>query len=157
MLTQLIVTSVAVGARRPGTARQIALAKPPQFHIKNAVVLRGFLAKDADVPTSNHIQPDSYAVLTLCIESGVWNKAANKWIPQTARHTILCLGPYFCGFTRGMKQGDYVEVEGELRSTLIEEGTTLRNSLHVYEVHALTIRRLEVPAIGVDEGGAEDT
>jgi hypothetical protein len=35
MLTQLIVTSVAAGARRPGVARQIALAKPPQFHIKN--------------------------------------------------------------------------------------------------------------------------
>ncbi len=119
---------------------------------KNRVTLRGFLSKDAEVPTSNHIQPDSYAVLTLSIESGVWNKARNQWIPRTARHTVICPGPYFCGFTRGMKQGDYVEVEGELRSTLVEEGTTLRNSLHAYVVHALTIRRLEVPAIGVDEG-----
>ncbi|MHB1958332.1 MAG: hypothetical protein ACYCO5_04800 [Acidobacteriaceae bacterium] len=124
---------------------------------KNHVILRGFLSKDAEVPTSNHIQPDSYAVLTLSVESGVWNKAASKWIPQTTRHTILCPGPYFCGFTRGMKHGDYVEVEGELRSTLVEEGTTLRNSLHAYVVHALTIRRLEVPAIGVDEGAAEET
>ena len=124
---------------------------------KNHVILRGFLSKDAEVPTSNHIQPDSYAVLTLSIESGVWNKARNKWIPQTARHTVICPGPYFCGFTRGMKQGAYIEVEGELRSTLVEEGTTLRNSLHAYMVHALTIRRLEVPAIGVHEGDAEDT
>ena len=83
---------------------------------KNHVILRGFLSKDAEVPTSDHIRDDSYAVLTLCIESGVWNKARNKWIPQTARHTVLCPGPYFCGFTRGMKHGDYVEVEGELRS-----------------------------------------
>jgi hypothetical protein len=124
---------------------------------RNHVILRGFLSRDAEVPTSHHIQSDSYAVLTLCIESGVWNKAQNQWIPQTARHTILCPGPYFCGFTRGMKHGDYVEVEGELRSTLVEEGTTLRNSLHAYVVHALTIRRLEVPAIGVDEGDAEET
>ena len=124
---------------------------------KNSFSLRGFLAADAEVPTSDHIRDDSYAVLTLCIESGVWNKARNKWIPQTARHTVICPGPYFCGFTRGMKQGDYVEVEGELRSTLVEEGTTLRNSLHAYMVHALTIRRLEVPAIGVHEGDAEDT
>ena len=124
---------------------------------KNHAILRGFLSKDAEVPTSNHIQPDSYAVLTLSIESGVWNKARNQWIPQTTRHTVICPGPYFCGFTRGMKQGDYVEVEGELRSTLVEEGTTLRNSLHAYMVHALTIRRLEVPAIGVDEGDTEDT
>ncbi len=125
---------------------------------KNSVTLRGFLFGDTEVPTSDHIQPDSYAVLTLSIESGVWNKAANQWIPQTARHTIICPGPYFCGFTRGMKHGDYVEVEGELRSTLVEEGTTLRNSLHAYVVHALTIRRLEVPAIGVDESTeGEDT
>ena len=124
---------------------------------KNSVSLRGFLAGDAEVPTSDHIRNDSYAVLTLCIESGVWNKARNKWIPQTARHTVICPGPYFCGFTRGMKQGAYIEVEGELRSTLVEEGTTLRNSLHAYMVHALTIRRLEVPAIGVHEGDAEDT
>ena len=124
---------------------------------KNHAILRGFLSKDAEVPTTNNIRRDSYGVLTLSIESGVWNKAASKWIPQTARHTVICPGPYFCGFTRGMKQGDYVEVEGELRSTLVEEGTTLRNSLHAYVVHALMIRRLEVPAIGVDEGDAEET
>ena len=125
---------------------------------KNSVSLRGFLAGDAEVPTSDHIRDDSYAVLTLCIESGVWNKARNKWIPQTARHTVICPGPYFCGFTRGMKQGAYIEVEGELRSTLVEEGTTLRNSLHAYMVHALTIRRLEIPTIGVDESTeGEDT
>ncbi len=115
------------------------------------------MARTPRSPPQTISSPDSYAVLTLCIESGVWNKARNQWIPQTARHTVLCPGPYFCGFTRGMKHGDYVEVEGELRSTLVEEGTTLRNSLHAYVVHALTIRRLEVPAIGVDEGDAKDT
>ena len=124
---------------------------------KNSVTLRGFLSKNAEVPSSDHIRRDSFAVLTLSIDSGVWNKAANQWIPHTARHTVICPGPYFCGFTRGMKQGDYVEVEGELRSTLLEEGTTLRNSLHAYVVHAHTIRRLEVPALGVDEGDAEET
>ena len=157
MLTQLIVTSVAAGARRPGAARQIALAKPPQFHIKNSVSLRGFLCGDAEVPTSDHIQHDSFAVLVLGIASGTWKKQTCEWVPRTEWHRVICPGPFLCGFTRGMKQGDYVEVEGELRSTLVEEGTTLRNSLHAYVVHALTIRRLEVPAIGVDEGDAEET
>jgi len=124
---------------------------------KNSVSLRGFLACDAEVPASNHIRHDSFAVLVLGIASGTWKKQTCEWIPRTARHTVICPGPYFCGFTRGMKQGDYVEVEGELRSTLIEEGTTLRNSLHAYVVHATQIRRLEVPAIGVDEGDAEET
>ena len=125
---------------------------------KNTVALRGFLGKDAEVPTSNHIQPDSYAVLTLCIESGVWNKAANKWIPQTARHTVICPGPYFCGFTRGMEQGEYLEVEGELRIDLVVDSAAPKNPHQECRVYATQIRRLEVPAIGVDEGAQyEDT
>ena len=127
---------------------------------KNHVILRGFLSKDAEVPTSNHIQPDSYAVLTLSIESGVWNKAASKWIPQTARHTIICPGPFLCGFTRGMKLGAYIEVTGELHRSDYDRSITVAGerlpvTQSTYEVHALTIRRLEVPTIGVDEG--EDT
>jgi len=51
------------------------------------------------------------------------------------------MGPYFCGFTRGMKRGDYVERDGELRAS--ESGS---------EVHALSIRRLECPSVGVDAG-----
>jgi hypothetical protein len=51
------------------------------------------------------------------------------------------MGPYFCGFTRGMKRGDYVEIDGELRAS--ESGSA---------VHALSISRLECPPVGVDEG-----
>jgi len=40
-----------------------------------------------------------------------------------------------------MKRGDYVEIEGELRAP---ESCS--------EVHALSIRRLECPPAGVDEG-----
>ena len=118
----------------------------------NTVTLRGFLGSDAEAPTSNGISHESFAVLTVCIESGVWKKATNEWVPQTARHTVICPGPYFCGFTRGMKQGEYVEIVGELRRTLMEEGTTPRNSLHAYLVHATQIRKLEIPPVGVDEG-----
>ena len=117
---------------------------------KNHAILRGFLSKDAEVPTSNHIQPDSYAVLTLSIESGVWNKARNQWIPQTTRHTVICPGPYFCGFTRGMKQGDYIEVEGELRSSEFDaevgngkqKSTIKRRS---WEVRASLVKKLARP------------
>lgn len=49
MLTQLIVTSAATGAWGPGAARQIALAKPPQFHIMRRVALFG-LVEDGDGP-----------------------------------------------------------------------------------------------------------
>jgi conjugative relaxase-like TrwC/TraI family protein len=54
MLNQLIVTSVAAGAPRPRSARRIALAKPPQFHIRNTVNLIGFIGNDANVHTNNN-------------------------------------------------------------------------------------------------------
>ena len=162
MLTHLIVTSVAAGARRPRAVRQIALAKPPQFHIKNTVTLRGFLGKDAEVPTSNHIEWNSFAVLLVGIATGTWRKRTCEWVPRTEWHRVVCPGPFFCGFTRGMKQGDYVEVIGELHRsdydrTITDAGERFPVAQSTYEVHALEVRRLEVPAIGVDEGEGEDT
>ncbi len=124
---------------------------------KNAVTLRGFLGRDAEVPASDHIQRDAFAVLTLCIESGVWNTATNAWVPQTARHTIICPGPYFCGFTRGMKQGDYIEIEGELRLSTVVDSAAPRSPRQECRVYATQIRRLEIPAVGVNEGITEET
>jgi hypothetical protein len=108
---------------------------------ENTIKLRGFLGSDAEVPTSDGIRSDSFAVLTVCIATGTWKKQTNEWVSRTERYRVICAGPYFCGFTRGMKRGDYVEIDGELRAS--EFGS---------EVHALAIRRLECPPVGVDEG-----
>ena len=130
---------------------------------KNTVTLRGFLGKDADVPTSNHIQRDSYAVLTLGIVSGVWKMQTCEWISRTEWHRVICPGPFLCGFTRGMKQGAYIEITGELHRSDIERSITVAGerfpiTQSTQEVHALTIRRLEIPTIGVDESAeGEDT
>ncbi len=125
---------------------------------RNTVTLRGFLGRNAEVPTSDGIKFDSYAVLTLCVESGTWNKAANEWVPRTAYHRIVCPGPYFCGFTRGMEQGDYLEIEGELRIDLVVDSAAPKNPHQECRVYATQIRRLEIPALGVEEGaGREDT
>ena len=122
---------------------------------ENTLKLRGFLGSDAEVPPSNGIKQDSFAVLTLCIVSGTWKKAANEWSPWTDWHRIVCPGAYFCGFTRGMKRGDYIEVEGELHISrydrpVVIAGQRINDVNPVYEVHATQIRRLEYPAVGVD-------
>jgi single-stranded DNA-binding protein len=108
---------------------------------ENTVTLRGFLGSDAEVPSSDGIRSDSFAVLTVCIATGTWKKQTSEWVSRTERHRVFCMGPYFCGFTRGMKRGDYVEIDGELHAS--ESGSA---------VHALSIRRLECPPAGVDEG-----
>jgi hypothetical protein len=114
---------------------------------ENTVKLRGFLGKDAEVP-SEGITDDSYAVLTLCVESGVWWRPSNEWISRTAWYRVICPGPYFCGFTRGMKQGDYIEVDGWL---VIQRYRLSNFGEPVYEVHAAHIQRLEIPTAGVIE------
>jgi hypothetical protein len=108
---------------------------------RNTVKLRGFLASDAEVPTTNDVRWDSFSVLTVCIATGVWKKQTGEWISRTERHRVICRGPFFCGLTRGMKRGDYVEIVGELRA--FESAS---------KVHALTVHRLDCPPVGVDEG-----
>jgi hypothetical protein len=62
-----------------------------------------------------------------------------------------------------MKLGDYVEVTGELHRSdheraVMVAGERFPVTQSTYEVHALTIRRLEIPTIGVDESvEGEDT
>jgi len=108
---------------------------------RNTVKLRGFLGRDAEVPTTNDVHWDSFSVLIVCVATGVWRKKTGEWISRTEWHRVICRGPFFCGLTRGMKRGDYVEVEGELRA-----------SESASEVYALSVHRLECPPVGVDEG-----
>ncbi len=115
---------------------------------ENTLTLRGFLGKDAEVPSSEGITEDACAVLTLCVESGMWWRPANEWISRTAWYRIVCPGPFLCGFTRGMKQGEYIELDGHL---LIHHYGSVNFTNPVYEVHAIHIRRLEIPLAGVIE------
>jgi single-stranded DNA-binding protein len=123
----------------------------------NSVKMRGFLGREVELHDAEPLTRDSYAVLTLCIESGIWKKATNEWTPRTEWHRIVCPGPYFCGFTKDMKQGDYIEIEGQLHVSyynrpVIIEGERMTAKRPVYEVLAFGVRRLETPLIGVDEG-----
>ena len=115
---------------------------------ENRITLRGFLGQNAEVPSSEGITDDARAILTLCMDSGVWWRPANEWISHTAWFRVICPGPFFCGFTRGMKQGEYVEIEGQLA---IHHYASLNFTEPVYEIHASRIERLEVPAAGVIE------
>src|ERR1700728_3276802 len=81
----------------------------------NTVTLRGFLGKNAEAPPSDGITEDAYAILLLATVSGRWDLSTNEWTPRTDSHRIICPGPFFCGMVRGMRRGDYLEVEGELR------------------------------------------
>lgn len=128
---------------------------------ENTVHLKGFLAKDADAPSSDHIRNDSFAVLLLATVSGVWDLGANAWIPRTDWHRIICPGPYFCGVVRGMQRGDYLEIEGELRvleqeRRVIVAGERFPVKHAIYAVHAIRLQRLDRPDALVDFSDSDD-
>ncbi len=123
----------------------------------NTVTLRGFLGKDAEAPPSDGISEDAYAVLLLATVSGIWDLSTNEWTPRTDWHRIICPGPFFCGFTRGMRRGDYLEVEGELRGLEQERGVVVAGERFpvkhaTYAVHAVRIQRMDRPEALVDFG-----
>lgn len=123
----------------------------------NAVLLRGFLGKNAEAPSSEGITEDAFAVLLLATVSGKWDLGTNEWIPRTDWHRVICPGPFFCGMVRGMKRGDYLEIEGELRALEQERGVVVAGERFpvkhsTYVVHAARIQRLDRPEALVDYG-----
>ncbi|MEI9979910.1 MAG: hypothetical protein WDN23_13115 [Edaphobacter sp.] len=124
---------------------------------ENTIKLRGFLGSNAEAPSSDHIKEDSFAVLLLATVSGVWDLGANEWHPRTDWHRIICPGPFFCGMVRGMRRGDYLEVEGELRNQgepriVLVEGEPHTVSKTADTVYAIRIERLDRPNALVDFG-----
>ena len=123
----------------------------------NTVTPRGFLGSNAEAPPSDGITGDAYAVLLLATVSGTWDLSINEWTPRTDWHRIICPGPFFCGMVRGMRRGDYLEVEGELRGqdqprTVVVAGESHSVSKTNYAVHAIRIQRLDRPDALVDTG-----
>jgi single-strand DNA-binding protein len=150
MLNQLIVTSVAAGARRPGSARRIALAKPPQFHIKNKITLKGYIGKDAENFATK--QQKTVTVLSLATKSGYKDKQKDEWVNHTEWHRIVAFGKP-AEYAKNLKKGDYIEIEGELRSTEFDaevgEGkkkTTVKR--RGWEVRVSIVKKLAQPASG---------
>jgi hypothetical protein len=128
---------------------------------ENTVKLRGFLGADAEAPSSGNLKNDSFGVLLLVTVSGVWDLGYNEWHPRTDLHRIICPGAYFCGLVRGMRRGDYLEVEGEIRGreedrTVVVAGKRSVAKHAVYGVHAIRITRLGRPDALVDFGESDD-
>lgn len=128
---------------------------------ENTVKLRGFLTEAAKTPESYMLTEHSFATLTLATTSGVWDLGANRWHPRTDSHRVICPGPYFCGLVRGMRRGDYVEVEGELRSFEQDrpvETTSKRDPVKSsnYAVRAIRVTRLDRPDALVDYGDSDN-
>jgi single-strand DNA-binding protein len=150
MLNQPIVALAVSGAWRPGAARQIALAKPPQFHITNKVTLIGFLGNDAEVRTNND---RSLTTLSLATKSSY--KKDGKYIEHTEWHRCVAFGK-LGEFAATLKKGAHIQVEGELRSRKYES-TKTNTEVTVWEIRVNSILKLDRAAKAAAEDDEEVT
>lgn len=82
---------------------------------REPVKLRGVLGRDAEVPTPRTAGENSYVVLSLLLRFVTVDKPTGMRTVRDRQIPIVCSGPDFCGVRQDMKEGDYIEVAGELR------------------------------------------
>ena len=115
---------------------------------ENKVTLKGYLGKEAENFATK--QQHTFTVLSLATKSGYKDKQSGQWVNHTEWHRIVAFGRP-AEFAKNLKKGDYVEIEGELRSTEFDvEVGDEKNKTTVkrrdWEVRASIVKKLAQPA-----------
>jgi single-strand DNA-binding protein len=115
---------------------------------ENNLKLRGYLGKNAENFATK--QQRTFTVLSLSTKSGYKDKQTQQWVNRTEWHRIVAFGKP-AEDAKNLKKGDYVEIEGELRSSEfdaeVSEGkkkTTVKR--RGWEVRASIVKKLAQPA-----------
>ena len=124
---------------------------------ENKVTLKGYLGKDAESFATK--QQKTFVTLSLATVSGYKDKQSNEWVNHTEWHRIIVFGKA-ASHAKGLKKGDYVEIEGGLHSTEFEsvtDGATVKR--RSWEIRASIVRKLEHPdpAAASDVASVEET
>ncbi len=124
---------------------------------ENKVTLKGYLGKDAESFATK--QQKTFVTLSLATVSGYKDKQSNEWVNHTEWHRIIVFGKA-ANHAKGLKKGDYVEIEGGLHSTEFEsitDGVTVKR--RSWEIRASIVRKLEHPdpAAASDVASVEET
>lgn len=126
---------------------------------ENSISLKGFLGKDAQTKTT--ARGKSFTVLSLATKTSYKDKNTDGWVSRTEWHRVICFNKP-ADFAKDLRKGDYVEVEGDLRSSEFEsavgEGkkkTTVKR--RSWEICASVVRKLARPAQGESEDTGAET
>ncbi|MGA8940321.1 MAG: single-stranded DNA-binding protein [Acidobacteriaceae bacterium] len=117
---------------------------------ENNISLKGYLGKSAESFATK--QQNTFVVLSLATRSGYKDKQTSQWVNHTEWHRIVAFGKS-ADYAKNLKKGDYVQVEGELRSSEFDvevgEGkkkTTAKR--RGWEIRASIVKKLASPAAG---------
>ncbi len=116
----------------------------------NTVTVKGYLGKDAETFATKNQK--TVVILSLATKSGYKDQQKNEWVNHTEWHRIVAFGKP-ADYAKGLKKGDYVEVEGELRSTEYEKEagqgkSKVKVTFRDKEVRANIVKKLAAPAKG---------
>lgn len=107
----------------------------------NRVTLVGFLGKKPDCR-------ERRASFTLATKVSWKPKGSAEWQSLTDWHRVVAWNG-LCDAVSRLDKGDYVQVEGELRSHSYEREITgedelkLKTTVTAWEIHARTVRKIE--------------
>ena len=114
---------------------------------ENTIRLKGFIGKDAQSQAT--ATGKAVIVLSLATKSSYKDKKTSQWVARTEWHRIVCFAKP-AEYAQGLKKGDYVEVEGELRSSEFHAQTvsgkqksTIKR--RTWEVRASLVKKLARP------------
>jgi single-strand DNA-binding protein len=120
---------------------------------ENNVKLKGYVGKDAESFATK--QQRTFAVFSLAVKSGYKDKQTEQWVNRTEWPRIVAFGKP-CDYAKYLKKGDYVEIEGELRSSEREveifkdkKKTTIK--IRDWEVRASLVKKLTKPQSSREE------
>jgi len=114
---------------------------------ENNVTLKGYIGKDAQSFATRH--ENTFVVLSLATKSGYKDRQTNEWVNHTEWHRIVVFGKP-ADYAKSLKKGDYVQIEGELRSSEFDaEAGEGKKKVTVkrrgWEIRASVVRKLVPP------------
>jgi len=120
---------------------------------ENNVKLKGYIGKDAEsFATKNQT---TFVVFSLAVKNGYKDRQTNEWVNRTEWPRVVAFGKP-ADHAKTLKKGDYVEVEGELRSTerefeIVKDKKKTKIKIRDWEVRANTVKKLAKPQSSREE------
>ena len=120
---------------------------------ENNVKLKGYIGKDAEsFATKNQT---TFVVFSLAVKNGYKDRQTNEWVNRTEWPSIVAFGKP-ADHAKTLKKGDYVEVEGELRSTerefeIVKDKKKTKIKIRDWKVRANLVKPLPKPQSSREE------
>ena len=115
---------------------------------RQTIKLRGYVGRDVEVSS------EPYVVLALLMESAISDNPTRLRVARTTQVPVVCCAPDYSGTHSHMKEGDYIEVEGELCLCEEDGPVVWCRDPRVMRVAGIKVRATHVREVNTPEASA---